>query len=111
MWSRLFETSLDHHWEAGSRSILLFIGYSANSSGFNAFKYFSGTQDVDPSFHSDCSFHPFVVLLGTFLPFIDLMNLTLIDISFSLELWSVIWRPSSSIYENIYPEILFSVSS
>ena len=71
--------------------MLLLIEYSANSSGVGAFKYFSGTQDVDPYFHSAYSFHPDVVFLGTFFPFVDLLNPTLIDISFSLDLWSVIY--------------------
>ena len=48
MRSRLFATSLTHQRKAGLHSILLLITYSDNSIGFEAFRYFSVTQDVDP---------------------------------------------------------------
>ena len=69
-----FATFLTHQWKAGLHSILLLIAYSDNYILFEAFRYFSVTQDVVPSFHYTLSFHITVVSLGTFLPFIDLIS-------------------------------------
>ena len=66
MRSFFFATPLTHQCNSDSHSILLFIVHSENSSGFGAFRYFSVTQDFDPSFRSACSFHPDVVFLGEF---------------------------------------------
>ena len=74
-------TFLTHRWKAGLHSILLLIAYSDNYILFEAFRYFSVTQDVVPSFHYTLSFHITVVSLGTFLPFIDLMNPSLFEIA------------------------------
>ena len=78
MWSRFFSTSFSHQWNAGFRSILLLISYYTNSIRFEAFRSFSGTQDVDPYFYYTCRFHPSMVLLSKLFPFIYLMNPSLI---------------------------------
>ena len=48
------------------RFVFNIFSYSANSIWFEAFIYFSRIQDDDPSLHSTCSFHPYMVFLRTF---------------------------------------------
>ena len=91
MGSHFFAEPLTRQRKAGSRSILLLIAYSSNYSGFDSFRYFIGTQYIDPSFHSTCSFHPAVVFLGTLFPFFDLMNPSLTKISLPSDSLSVIF--------------------
>ena len=90
MWSRLFAILLTQQCKAGLCSIWLLITHSDNSIGFEGLRYFSVTQDFYPSFHYTWSCHPAVVFLGILLPFIELMNRSLIEISLPSDLWSVI---------------------
>jgi hypothetical protein len=66
---RLLKTSLTHHANAGSSSILLAFAYSATSTGYDSFKSFRGIQLEPPSFHSTRRCHPLVVFFQNFRPF------------------------------------------